>query len=107
MGRVKLLSYKYFLGAADIGGKTNDYTGSITLNPEHHSVFDEDFRYRVYLKKNEDGSYSIAAQYYVGNKNFSLTDPEIITSREFEGSDEGIQAAAQWIENSFDELIKE
>ncbi len=107
MNRVKLLGYKYFLGASDIGGKTNDYTGSITLNPERHSAFDKDFRYRVFLEKDENGSFSVAAQYYTGTKSFALTDPETITTKSFEGSDEGVQAAAQWLESAYDAVVKE
>lgn len=107
MGEVKLLSYKYFLGAAQLGGKSNDYSGSVSLNHEHHSAFDEDFRYRAFLKKDENGNFPIVAQWYVGNKCFEKTDPERIQTLEFEGSDGGVEQAKKWLQESYDALDKE
>lgn len=107
MGEVKLLSFKYFLGAAPVGGKSNDYSGSITLNPDHHSVFDNDFRYRAFLKKDDEGNFRIVAQCYVGNKCFEKTDPEIIQEFDFEGSDEGVEKAKKWLQSAYEAVMKE
>ena len=105
MGEVKLLGYKYFLGAAPVGGKTNDYSGSISLDPDHHSVFDKDFRYRAFLQKDDDGEFKVVAQCYVGNFCFEKTDPEIIQTLEFEGSDKGIEQAKQWLQSAYEKII--
>ena len=106
MGEVKLLNYKYFLGAAPLGGKSNDYSGSISFDPDHHNVFDEEFRYRAVVKKDEDGVFKIVAQCYTGNKCFEKTDPSIVQSKEFEGSDEGVAKAKEWLQNIYEDLSR-
>lgn len=107
MGEVKLLNFKYMLGAATIGGKSNDYSGSLSINPEHHSVFDDEFRYKASVKKTDDGKYMICAQYYVGNKCFDKTDPSIIKAKEFDGSDEGIAQAKEWLQKAYESIVTE
>ncbi len=110
MGEVKVLSYKYLVGAANVGWKSNSYTGSISLNPERHNAADEEFKYRTFLNEKEiDGgkSFVVCAQCFVGNQSFDAVDESLIQSLEFDGSDDGVEKARQWLQDAFDAVMKE
>ncbi len=110
MGEVKVLSYKYLVGAANVGWKSNSYTGSLSLNPERHNAADEEFKYRTFLiEKEVDGekSFVVCAQCFVGNQSFDAVDEEKIQSLEFEGSDDGVEKARQWLQTAYENVAKE
>ncbi len=110
MNEIKVLSYKYLVGAANVGWKSNVYVGSASLNPESHNAFDEEFKYRTLLKEKEaDGekSFTVVAQCYVGIEAFDVVNEEKIQSLEFEGSDEGVEKARQWLQSAYDSILKE
>lgn len=110
MGEVKVLSYKYLVGAANVGWKSNSYTGSLSLNPNRHNAADEEFRYRTFLNEKEiDGekSFVVCAQCFVGNVSFDVVDENKIQSLEFEGSDDGVEKARQWLQSAYDAVMKE
>lgn len=110
MGEVKVLSYKYLVGAANVGWKSNVYTGSLSLNPDRHNAADEEFKYRTFLNEKEvDGekSFAVCAQCYVANTSFDATDESKIQTLEFEGSDEGVEKARQWLQEAYDAIMKE
>lgn len=104
MGEVKVLSYKYLVGAANVGYKSNDYSGSLTLNPESHNAFDDEFKYKFFLR-DCDGELKVVAQCYVGNVAFDVIDKEKICELEFEGSDDGVEKARQWVQDAYDEIM--
>lgn len=106
MDGVKLLGYKYFVGALDVGGKTNTYSGSLSINPEHHSAFDNEFKYRVSLKEEGDGERKIVAECYVGNLSFENTPIESIATLEFEGSDKGVDDAREWLNQAYQKVTE-
>lgn len=106
MDGVKILNYKYFVGALDVGGKTNTYTGSLSLNPERHNALDNEFKYRVSLKEADDGERKIVAECYVGNVSFENTEPKSIASLEFEGSDKGVDDAREWLNQAYQKVMK-
>ena len=104
MGEVKVLSYKYLVGAANVGWKSNSYSGSLTMHPDRHSAFDEEFRYKFFLR-DVDGELKVVAQCYVGNVSFELVEPEKIHELVFDGSDDGVNAARQWVQDAYDKLM--
>lgn len=104
MDEVKTLSYKFFVGAANVGGKSNSYTGSVSLHPERHNALDSEFKYKMFLTKTEDGEFKVAAQCYVGRNSFSNTDPEKIQSLEFDGSDKGVEQAREWLQQAYEKV---
>lgn len=104
MDEVKTLSYKFFVGAANVGGKSNEYTGSVSLNPSRHNAYDSEFKYKMFLTKNEDGEFSVNAQCYVGRNSFSNTDPEKIQTLCFEGSDKGVEQAREWLQQAYEKV---
>lgn len=105
MNEVKVLSYKFLVGAANVGYKSNEYTGSVSLNPDRHNAFDEEFKYKFFLR-NVDDELKVVAQCYVGNVSFDNVDPELIKELEFEGSDDGVNQAREWVQGAY-EAIKE
>ncbi len=107
MDQIKLLHYKYFLGAVPVGGKSNAYSGSVSLQPAHHCAFDEEFKYKVSLQTAEDGENTLLAQCYVGSVCFALTPPEAIRSQSFEGSDDGVEQAKAWLASMLEAAKKE
>lgn len=110
MGEVKVLSYKFLVGAANVGWKSNIYTGSLSLNPERHNAFDEEFKYRTFLVEKEvdgDKTFFVCAQCYVGTTSFDATDESKYQSLEFEGSDEGVEQARQWLQSAYETVMKE
>ncbi len=110
MGEVKVLSYKFLVGAANVGWKSNVYTGSISFDPESHNANDEEFKYRTFLNEKEiDGEkkFFVCAECFVGNNSFDTVDKAQIQSLEFEGSDDGVEKARQWLQEAFDMLLKE
>lgn len=110
MDEVKVLSYKYLVGAANVGWKSNVYVGSVSLNPEMHNAFDDEFKYRTFLNEKElDGekSFVVCAQCYVGNESFDVVSEDKIQSLEFEGSDEGVEKARQWLQGAYESVLKE
>lgn len=110
MGDVKVLSYKYLVGAANVGWKSNSYTGSLSLNPQRHNAADEEFKYRTFLvEKEADGekSFVVCAQCFVGNVSFDAVSEDKIQSLEFEGNDDGVEKARQWLQDAYDAVMKE
>ncbi len=110
MGEVKVLSYKFLVGAANVGWKSNSYTGSVSFDPENHNANAEEFKYRTFLKEKEiDGKkeFCVCAQCFVGNTAFDATDENKFQSLEFEGSEDGVEKARQWLQDAFDSLLKE
>lgn len=110
MGEVKVLSYKYLVGAANVGGKSNSYTGSLSFDPQRHNATDEEFKYRTFLKvKEADGEkgFAVCAQCFVGNVSFDAVDEEKVQSLEFEGNDDGVEKARQWLQSAYESIIKE
>ncbi|MCQ2470684.1 MAG: hypothetical protein MJ147_01440 [Clostridia bacterium] len=104
MGEVKVLSYKYLVGAANVGWKSNSYSGSLTLDPQHHNAFDEEFKYRFFLRKEEE-ELKVVAQCFVGNVSFDCVDEAKIQELTFEGSDDGVQQAREWVQGAFDSIM--
>lgn len=110
MGDVKVLSYKYLVGAANVGWKSNSYTGSLSLNPQRHNATDEEFKYRTFLVEKEvDGekNFVVCAQCFVGNVSFDAVSEDKIQSLEFEGNDDGVEKARQWLQDAYDAVMKE
>lgn len=105
MGEVKVLNYKYLVGAANVGYKSNEYTGSISLNPERHNAFDDEFKYKFFLR-DVDGELKVVAQCYVANVSFDIIDKEKIQELEFEGSDEGVNKAREWVQGAYEAVMK-
>ncbi len=105
MGEVKVLSYKYLVGAANVGYKSNDYSGSLSLNPEKHNAFDDEFKYKFFLREC-DGELKVVAQCYTGNVSFENIDKEKIKELEFEGSEDGVIKARDWVQGAYDALMK-
>ncbi len=110
MSEVKVLSYKYLVGAANVGWKSNSYTGSLSLNPERHNALDDEFKYRTFLTEKEiDGekTFFVCAQCFVGNTSFDATDEEKVQTLEFEGSDDGVEKAREWLQSAYESVLKE
>lgn len=110
MGDVKVLSYKYLVGAANVGWKSNSYTGSLSLNPQRHNAADEEFKYRTFLNEKEvDGEkgFVVCAQCFVGSVSFDAVSEDKIQSLEFEGNDDGVEKARQWLQDAYDAVMKE
>ena len=106
MGEVKVLNYKYLVGAANVGYKSNSYSGSITMNPDSHNALDEEFKYRFFLR-DVDGELKVVAQCYVGNVAFDIVNPEKIQELVFEGSDDGVDKARQWVQEAYNALMED
>lgn len=104
MNEVKSINYKYLVGAANVGWKSNSYSGSVSMNPDRHNAFDEEFKYKYFLKET-DGGFRIIAQCYIGNVSFENIDPEKIQELDFEGSDEGMDKAREWLQGAYDALM--
>lgn len=110
MSEVKVLSYKYLVGAANVGWKSNSYTGSLSFDPHMHNALDEEFKYRTFLNEKEvDGEkcFFVCAQCFVGNQSFDAVDENKIQSLEFEGSDDGVEKARQWLQSAYESVLKE
>ncbi len=110
MSDVKVLSYKYLVGAANVGWKSNSYTGSLSLNPQRHNAADDEFKYRTFLiEKEVDGEkgFVVCAQCFIGNVSFDAVSEEKIQSLEFEGNDDGVEKARQWLQDAYDAVMKE
>lgn len=105
MNDIKVLGYKFFVGAANVGYKSNEYTGSVTLNPERHNAVDDEFKYKIFLRKVDD-EFKVVAQCYVGNVSFDNIDPEKISELEFPGSDDGVVQARDWLQGAYDAVMK-
>lgn len=104
MNEVKVLSYKYLVGAANVGWKSNEYSGSVSLNPERHNAFDEEFKYKFFLR-NVDDELKVVAQCYVGNVSFDNIEPEKIKELVFEGSEDGVNQAREWVQGAYEAII--
>ena len=103
MNEVKVLSYKYLVGAANVGYKSNSYSGSVSLNPERHNAFDDEFRYQFFLR-DVDGELKVVAQCYVGNVSFDNIEPEKIKELVFEGSEDGVNQAREWVQGAYEAI---
>lgn len=105
MGEVKVLSYKYLVGAANVGWKSNEYSGSVSMNPERHNAFDDEFKYKFFLR-DVDGELKVVAQCYVGNVSFENIEPEKIKELVFDGSEDGVNQAREWVQGAYDALME-
>lgn len=83
-------------------GKGNVYTGSIGTNPDRGATVAANFRYRVWLERDENAEKSLFAAWYFGEKCYDATDAECITKQEFEGSARGILQAQDWLIDSYE-----
>lgn len=107
MNEIKTQSYKYYLGAADVGGKTNQYSGSVSIRKDGHNALYDEFRYRVLLEKDENDEFCVVAQHYIGNVSFDNIEQDKILSCKFEGSEEGATQAKEWLQKAYDLYMKE
>lgn len=107
MKEIEALNYKFFLGAAKVGGKSNETTGSISLNAQSHNALNDEFKYKLSLRKIEEKNFLVVAQCYVGKFSFENTDPEKIQTLEFEGSDNGVDEAKKWLSEAYEKIMKD
>lgn len=74
----------------------NMTTGSCTPEDLIARPLEPIFNYRAMA---QDGA--LAAEYYIDNKCYELTDPDDIHRNAFPLSDDGIRAAEQWLESEY------
>ena len=49
----------------------------------------------------------MCAQCFVGNVSFDAVSEDKIQSLEFEGNDDGVEKARQWLQDAYDAVMKE
>lgn len=111
MEGVHTIDFKYLSGSFDIGGKDNEYTGSLPAKNGTTGIFADIFRYRYKLKTEEydDGSgktkkriTAITASYWFGCYAYAATDKSIITEKDFSADEDGAKAASAWLQAEYD-----
>lgn len=103
MDKVYHVDYKYLCGAVDqVNDLTNEYTGTLPAKNGTKGIFADSFRYRVWLIAEDRVPQKIVAAWYFGCYAYKHTDPEIITEKEFEPSEEGAAQAVAWLQEAYD-----
>ena len=111
MEKVHVIDFKYLTGSFFIGGRDNEYTGSLPAKNGTTGIFADIFRYRYKLKIEEtaeDGGKpkkkiaAITAAYWFGCYAYDATDKSIITEKDFEPGEEGAKAASAWLQAEYD-----
>lgn len=103
---IKLPSYEWFIGFMNLGGKGNTYTGSYGTQPYKGCLCGDEFRYRVWIDKDENDEKALNALYYIGNKCFGETEKEKLHTQKFEASIKGIEQAQIWLLDELERFIK-
>ena len=111
MEKVHIIDFKYLSGSFRIGGRCNEYTGSLPAKNGTKGIFADSFRYRfkVRTEEEDDGSgkakekiAAIVASYWFGCYAYDATDRAIITEKEFSPDEEGAKAASAWLQSEYD-----
>lgn len=98
------VDYKYLFGAADqVPELTNEYTGSLPAKNGTKGIFADIFRYRIWLTMDERTPAAVNAAWYFGCNAYEFTDSGLITSAQFEPSEDGAKAACEWLQAAYDE----
>lgn len=100
---IKLPSYEWFLGLMGFGAKGNIYAGSYGTDPYKGCLGKPNFRYRVWIEKDENDEKTLKAVHYCADECFDEADKEAMTEKSFESSAAGILEAQKWL---LDELNK-
>lgn len=103
---IKLPSHEWFIGLMNLGGQGNIYTGSYGTEPYKGCLCGDEFRYRVWVEKDENGEKLLKAVYYVGSECFDVAADDKKITREFEASTKGINEAQNWLCEELDGFIK-
>ena len=107
MSEIKTLPFKYYVGALNIGGKGNSYSGSVSLRPQEHNARNPEFKYRIFLEKNSDDELQLAAEYYTGIKSFDNTSEDEIKRELFKADESGLAEAKLCLEKALAEAKEE
>ena len=111
MESVHIIDFKYLSGSFNIGGRDNEYTGSLPAKNGTTGIFADIFRYRYKLRieeMTEDGGKAkkaitgIVASYWFGCYAYDKTDSAIITERTFSPDEEGAKEASAWLQSEYD-----
>ena len=94
---IKLPSFEWFIGLMNLGGKGNTYTGSYGTDPYYGCTGREQFRYRVWIEKDENDEKQLVAVHYIGDDCFDETDNVKLEKKIFESSAHGIAEAQDWL----------
>ena len=99
-------NYHYLKGNVDLyGAGTNDFTGSASLKEGTVGAFADKFNYKVYLKVEDKKPVRVIASWYIGCFSIDNTDPELITTNEFEPSEDGTSAAFDWLQREYENSL--
>ena len=103
---IKLPSYEWFIGLMGFGAKGNIYAGSYGTDPYLGCLGRPNFRYRVWLEKDENDEKILKAVHYCGEECFDETDEADMTEKTFEASAAGILEAQEWLLSELNEFTK-
>lgn len=111
MEKVHNIDFKYLSGSFRIGGRCNEYTGSLPAKNGTKGIFADSFRYRFKVRTEEvdDGSgkkkesiAAVVASYWFGCYAYDSTDKAIITEKEFSADEQGAKEASAWLQSEYD-----
>ena len=94
---IKLPNIKWFLGLMNFRGDGNIYSGSVGCDPFYGDFGKDVFRYRVWIDKDDDGSFVLKAVNYRGNNCYDETDDGIMQKMSFEATQDGVEKAQSWL----------
>ena len=104
MDKITRTTFAYLCGAVAVEGARaiNEYIGSFPNKSGERGPFSNEFRYKLNLVVEEKIPLKVVASCYFGNLSFGCTDSSLITVKEFEASQEGVDAAFEWLESEYD-----
>lgn len=107
MQGITKLTYEYLRGALEIGGKANIWYGTASLR-EGAGALERSFHYRLTVEKadaqGENAEEKIAAEWYVGELSYDMTDREDIVKDFFDASEDGAAQAYEWLDDIYNGL---
>ena len=102
---IKLPNLDWFMGMLKFRGDGNYFSGSAGCDPILGNIESKVFRYRVWIRANENG-FELVAVYYNGLYSYDATDKSIMTDKIFEASAQGIEEAQNWLQDAQNRAIE-
>lgn len=102
MNEIAHTDYAYLCGAVELyNAGINDFTGSLPPKDGSSGAYINSFRYKLHLHAEDKKPVRIEASWYYGVYAFESTDPSVITTKEFEPSDKGVEEAIAWLQAEY------
>jgi hypothetical protein len=102
---IKLPNLDWFMGMLKFRGAGNYFSGSAGCDPQLGNLESKVFRYRVWVRANDDG-FELVAVHYCGLYSYEATDKNIMTEKIFTADAQGIAEAQEWLQIAQDNAVE-